>query len=79
MVNYKNLSGQSNVSRYEIGINYIIVEFKTRGKDSSNTYKYTFTSAGQNNVEQMKKLATEGKGLNTFINQQVKKNYENKW
>lgn len=79
MVNYKNLSGQSNVSRYEIGPDFIIVEFATVGKDGNNTYKYTYASAGQVNVDEMKKLAVEGRGLNSFINTHVRKNYANKW
>jgi len=79
MTDYKNLSGQSNVARYEIGQDYIIVEFKTKGKDGCDTYKYSYTSAGQDNVEQMKILANQGLGLNSFINTTVKKLYENKW
>lgn len=79
METYKNLSGQSNVSRYEIGENYITVEFKTRGKDGCNSYKYSYMSAGHTNVEQMKKLAIAGFGLNSFINTHVKKAYERKW
>jgi hypothetical protein len=76
---YKDLSGQSNASRYEIGQDYITVEFKTRGKDGCNTYKYTYMSAGEANIEHMKKLAVAGLGLNSFINTQVKKRYECKW
>lgn len=79
MINYKNLSGQSNVSRYRIGQDFIIVEFKTSGKDGSNTYRYSYASAGQINVEEMKKLAVKGIGLNSFINTIVRKNYETKW
>lgn len=79
METYKNLSGQSNVSRYEIGRDYINVEFKDRGKDGCNTYKYSYTSAGQSNIEQMKLLAIGGSGLLTFIVKNVKKSYEHKW
>ena len=76
---YKNLSGQSNVSRYEIGQDYIIVEFKTKGKDGCNTYKYSYMSAEQSNVENMKQLAIAGFGLNSFIDKLVRKRYERKW
>lgn len=79
MVNYKNLSGDSNVSRYEIGPDFIIVEFKNIGKDGCNTYKYSYISAGQSNIDEMRKLAVEGRGLNSFINTQVRKDYEKKW
>jgi hypothetical protein len=76
---YKNFSGQSNVSRFEIGGNYIVVEFKTRGKDGRNTYKYSYGSTGQRNVDHMKSLAEAGRGLNSFVNATVRKLYESKW
>ncbi len=78
MQSYLNRSGQSNVSRYEIGDNYILVEFKTRAKDGCNTYKYTYFSTGQENIEHMKRLAIAGIGLNSFISTNVKKRYESK-
>ncbi|RJP46931.1 MAG: hypothetical protein C4584_00955 [Armatimonadetes bacterium] len=55
MVNYKNLSRESNVSRYEIGPDFIIVEFTIKGKDGCNTYKYSYDSAGQANIDKMTK------------------------
>lgn len=79
MTDYKNLSEQSNVSRYQIGSDFIIVEFQTINNDGCNTYKYTYKSAGKNNIEEMKKLATAGKGLNSFINKYTRKDYERKW
>lgn len=78
MVTYKNLSGLSNVSKYELDQNFIIVEFKTIGTDGCNTYKYSYISTGQINIEEMKKLALQGIGLNSFINKYVKKKYESK-
>jgi len=79
MIDYKNLSGKSNVSRYQIGQDFVIVEFRTSNKDGSTTYKYSYKSAGQFNIEQMKILATHGAGLNSFINTAVRKLYESKW
>lgn len=77
---YKNLSGQSNVSRYETGQDYMDVEFKTHNKkDGCNTYRYSYRSTGQSNVDYMKKLAIAGIGLNSFISTNVKKLYERKW
>lgn len=73
MTDYKNLSGQSNVAKYEIAEDFIVVEFKTTNKDGCKIYKYSYISAGQVNAEKMKKLAIEGKGLNSFINNYVKK------
>ncbi len=79
MINYKNLSGQSNVSQYELGADFIIVKFMTKGKDGCDTYKYTYSSTGRENVEEMKKLALAGQGLNSFIGRVVRKGYEMKW
>jgi len=75
MLNYKNLSGKSNVVRFEIGPSFIVVEF-TDGRE--RFYKYSYSSAGQNNVEYMKSLAIQGEGLNSFIMLNVKNNYEPK-
>lgn len=76
---YANLSGESNVSCHQIGDDNIVVEFNTRGKDGCNTYKYSYRSAGQGNVDHMKSLAVAGLGLNSFINTNVRKLYERKW
>lgn len=76
---YKNLSGQSNVSHYQIGADFINVKFNTKGKDGCDTYKYSYASAGQINVDHMKQLANDGTGLNSFISTTVRKLYESKW
>ena len=76
---YKNLSGQSNISHYEIADSSITVKFKTRSKDGCDTYLYTYASAGSSNIEKMKQLAVKGSGLNTFISQEVRKLYARKW
>lgn len=73
MQRYLNLGGNSNVARYEIGADCIVVQFKHGG-----TYLYTNTSAGRINIQQMKCLAEKGKGLNTFINQHVHMLYAEK-
>ncbi|MDO8269123.1 MAG: hypothetical protein Q7T54_00440 [Candidatus Levybacteria bacterium] len=78
MVNYKNLSGKSNVKSYMIGDDYIDVKFNSESKNGYNHYKYTYNSAGRENVEIMKSLALNGKGLNEFINTNVKKSYAQK-
>lgn len=76
MEDYKNVSGKSGVVRYEIGMDYIIVEFKL---GQERFYKYTYAVTGQDNIEEMKKFAAQGSGLNTYINQNVKELYESKW
>lgn len=69
---YKNFGGNSNVSEYEAGVDYIIVVFK----GSMKLYRYSYKSAGEHNVERMKALADAGMGLNSYINRFVKFGYE---
>ncbi len=58
---------------YESGADYITIEFS-----DGAVYRYSYTSAGQENVEHMKGLATAGQGLNTFLNTTLSKMYERK-
>jgi len=74
MQTYRNLSGVSGVAAYEIGSDYIKVEFK-----DGMTYVYTHRSAGEQKIEEMKKLALNGSGLNTYINKYAKHDYESKY
>ncbi|MFT3918148.1 hypothetical protein [Cloacibacterium sp.] len=73
MKKYGNTNGDSGVSGYQIGSNYIWVEFST-----GSVYEYTYSSAGVSNVETMKQLAESGSGLNGFINSHVKFKYSRK-
>ena len=70
---YRNIEDKSEVAAYEIGPDYIALEFS-----DGSTYRYTYASAGQENVERMKGLAQAGQGLDTFINTTVSKLYERK-
>lgn len=71
MEEYRDINGDSGVIRYEMGIDYIRVQFKTGA-----VYKYTYNSAGKENIEHMKLLAKNGDGLNAFINTTVRRDYE---
>jgi len=68
---YANLGGDSNITAYEIGPNYIAVQFA-----DGSIYRYTDASAGPDNVATMKSLARAGQGLNSFINKNVRYKYE---
>ncbi|WP_395073991.1 hypothetical protein [Flavobacterium sp.] len=70
MERYKNLS--SGIYGYEIGSDYIKVQFKS----SSKVYKYSYRKAGHKNVDSMKLLAIKGSGLNGYINSKVKDLYD---
>lgn len=73
MERYKNLGGDSGISAYEIGSDFIRVEF-----NNWDLYLYDYIRPGQDEVESMKRLAIEGEGLNAFINKYVRKNYAKK-
>lgn len=70
MQRYSNLSGRSGVSAYKTGGDYIDIQFV-----DGSVYRYTYSSAGINEVEKMKTLAASGKGLTSFINKYVRENY----
>jgi hypothetical protein len=63
MQRYRNYSGTSGVLGFEIGDDFIRLEYVRGG-----TYTYSYESAGKENVEEMKRLAVKGSHLNAFIN-----------
>lgn len=67
MIEYKNLSGSSGVSAYDIGNGYIRVMFK-----NGRVYQYSTMRAGNYHVNNMQSLALSGQGLNTYINKYVR-------
>lgn len=73
MERYKNIDGDSGVVAYEVGADFIRVEF-----NNNSVYLYTNASAGLQNIEQMKRLAAAGEGLNAFIIKNVRKRYAQK-
>ena len=68
---YKNTSGTSGVLAYESGKTFIRVKFL-----GGQVYTYSYRSAGKRNVEAMKVLAGEGRGLAGFISKYVKDGFE---
>lgn len=71
MQKYKNLGGNSGVEAFEISTDSITVRFYK----SSKLYTYSYQSAGVEKVEQMKKLALSGHGLNEFIYRYARNDY----
>lgn len=72
MERYRNSGGDSGVSSFEIGADYIIVKFSS----SFRAYRYSYRKAGQHHVETMKSLARSGSGLNSYINRYIKNLYD---
>lgn len=71
MEKYSNSSGNSGIYGFEIGNDYIRVKFNT-----GSTYTYSYRKAGSMHVENMKSLARNGAGLNSYINNFVKFKYD---
>lgn len=72
MNRYRNLGGNSAVSHYYINIDSITVKFS----GTTRSYTYSYRRAGRNHVEKMKILAVQGRGLNSYINRNVKSLYD---
>lgn len=71
MERYANRRGNSGVRGYIIGEEYIDVMFS-----NGAVYRYSYRSAGNAKVEEMKRLAIAGYGLNSYIKLHANNNYE---
>ena len=71
MERYANHGGNSGVRGYSIGEDYIDVMFFTGA-----VYRYSYRSAEVAKVEEMKRLAVAGQGLNSYIMRHARFNYE---
>ena len=73
MQKYLNLGGNSSVTFFETGADFIKVWFK----NSTSCYLYNYIKPGKIYVERMKELANQGYGLCSYIgkNKYVKYNY----
>ena len=67
MKNYGNGNGNSGIVAYEIGEDYIDIEFRNGG-----IYRYRKAVIGGLNFLNMKVAAIIGSGLNGFINKFVR-------
>lgn len=76
MTPYSNLSGQSNVAAYEITEDAIHVVFKA---GAQRNYLYNSIRPGKAITDNMKQLAKQGRGLNSYISRVVKSNFARKW
>ena len=70
---YKNYSGNSGITFFDVGKDFIDIIFR-----NDFVYKYNNLKPGKQKVEAMKRLAQKGKGLSTFISQKVRNNYFSK-
>jgi len=70
---YKNASGKSTVATYQLMKDAVTIGFASHEK-----YIYSNQSAGSENVTKMKVLALAGKGLGTFIENNLKEKFARK-
>ncbi len=70
---YENRGGDSAVVSHESTSDSITVTFH-----DGSTYAYDYTATGRHDTEQMKSLARNGEGLNTYISRYVRKRYARK-
>jgi hypothetical protein len=70
MERYRDLSGNTGIAAFEIRDDAIVLRFKEGG-----TYLYDWRKPGWHHVEAMKLRARAGRGLTTYLNQQVRDNY----
>jgi hypothetical protein len=69
---YLNSSGKSGIEAYKICNTSIAIKFKSAHK----IYTYSYQFAGKDNVDNMKTLAQNGQGLNSYIIKNVKYLYD---
>jgi hypothetical protein len=67
---YPDIEHDSGISAYEIGQGSITIRFADGG-----IYLYDASAPGAKHVAEMQKLARSGRGLNTYINKHVRRNY----
>lgn len=68
---YKALHGNAGIARYAFGDDFILIVFQ-QGRE---VYVYNDQVSGKSNIEKMKKLADEGKGLSGFISRSRELDY----
>ena len=73
MTPYKNLSKESGVKAFEILDDGIRVQFL-----SNDVYYYSNDIPGKEHVDQLKALAQKGRGLATYISQNIRSNFASK-
>jgi len=60
---YRNQGGNSQILSYETGNEFLKVEFAETGA----VFKFSYRTAGKRHVDEMKRLAQSGEGLDKYI------------
>ncbi len=75
MPRYRDTDQDSGVVAYEYGDDWIEVEFRS---GTERFYRYEASRAGNHHIQEMKRLAEAGDGLNSYINKNVRNGYSSK-
>lgn len=75
MPRYRDTDHDSGVVAYEYGDDWIEVEFR-RGRE--RFYLYEASGVGNSHIQEMKRLADAGDGLNSYIMKNVRDGYSSK-
>lgn len=75
MPRYKDTDQDSGVVAYEYGQDWIEIEFRS-GRE--RFYRYDAARAGKDHIQEMKRLAEAGDGLNSYIMRNVRDKYSSK-
>ena len=70
---YRNLNGDSGIDSFEVGTDFIVVKFKTGA-----TYIYNYEKPGRQKTEEIKRRALAGRGVSTYISQEVREDFARK-
>ena len=73
MKRYRNLDGDSGVTAYECGDDFIRIRFV-----NGDIYEYTDEATGAEHVANMQKLARVGQGLASYVGRFVHNSYARK-
>jgi hypothetical protein len=74
MNKYANLHGSSGIDEYLITDTSIKVKFI----HITDIYVYSNSRPGKGHVDEMKRLAKAGRGLATYISQNIRKDFDHK-
>ena len=72
--NYLDLSGDGGIEGFIISRSKIFILF-----DNAYWYEYDNIKPGKEHLTHMKDFARKGKGLKTYVNQNVRDNYRSKF
>lgn len=69
MTSYKNLAGNVGICSYELGEDKIRIKFHSR-----KSFLFDYQNTGEEHIDEMQHLATQGYGLYNYIEENITEN-----